>query len=56
MIEQIQPAAVLLENVPGFAAAKFEDYRRRLLEKMAKLGHETERRDLQAVKISSARF
>jgi len=48
LIEQIQPAAVLLENVPGFAAAKFEDYRRRLLESVAKLGYEAEWRVLQA--------
>ncbi len=48
LIEQIQPAAVLLENVPGFAAAKFEDYRRRLLGQLAKLGYEAEWRVLQA--------
>lgn len=48
LIEQVQPSAILLENVPGFAAAKFEDYRRRLLERIAKLGYEAEWRVLQA--------
>jgi DNA (cytosine-5)-methyltransferase 1 len=30
IIETIRPRAVLLENVPGLASAKFEDYRRGL--------------------------
>ena len=29
LISEIQPKAVLLENVPGFAAAKFEPYHRK---------------------------
>lgn len=48
LIEQIQPSAILLENVPGFASAKFGDYRGRLLERIAKLGFEAEWRVLQA--------
>lgn len=48
LIEQIRPAAVLLENVPGFASAKFRDYRQRLLEKLGELGYEAEWRVLQA--------
>ena len=28
LVRQIKPRAVLFENVPGFASAKFEDYRR----------------------------
>ena len=31
LIEEIAPPAVLLENVPGFASAKFEAYRRDLI-------------------------
>ena len=34
IIETIRPRAVLLENVPGLASAKFEDYRRRLMVKL----------------------
>jgi DNA (cytosine-5)-methyltransferase 1 len=30
IVEKIRPRAVLLENVPGLASAKFEDYRRGL--------------------------
>src|ERR1700733_15220115 len=31
IVERIRPRAVLLENVPGLAAAKFESYRRGLM-------------------------
>lgn len=48
LIEQIQPAAILLENVPGFAGAKFQDYRRRLLAKISRLGYEAEGLVIQA--------
>ena len=34
LIEEAQPAAVLLENVPGFASAKFADYRANLSAKL----------------------
>ncbi|HVB25025.1 MAG TPA: DNA cytosine methyltransferase [Ktedonobacteraceae bacterium] len=34
LIEQVQPKAVLLENVPGFASAKFASYRNDLLRKL----------------------
>jgi DNA (cytosine-5)-methyltransferase 1 len=33
LVEHIRPRAVLFENVPGFASAKFEDYRRALMVK-----------------------
>ena len=39
IIETIRPRAVLLENVPGLAAAKFENYRRLLLAKLSKYGY-----------------
>lgn len=48
LIEQINPAAIMLENVPGFASAKFEGYRHKLLEHIAKLGYEAEWQVLQA--------
>ncbi len=48
IIGKIRPRAVMLENVSGFATAKFQDYRNDLLKKLAKLGYETEWRVLQA--------
>ena len=48
LIEEMAPPAVLLENVPGFASAKFEGYRRNLIQKFDKLGYRAEWRVLQA--------
>ena len=48
IIEKIRPRAVLLENVPGLASAKFEDYRRGLLTKLSKFGYQPEWKVLQA--------
>ena len=39
LIEQARPAAVLLENVPGFAMKRFDSYRRNLLARLNKLGY-----------------
>ncbi len=48
IIETIRPRAVLFENVPGLASAKFEDYRRALMAKLSKFGYQPEWRVLQA--------
>ena len=48
IIETIRPRAVLLENVPGLASAKFEDYRRVLMAKLSKFGYQPEWKVLQA--------
>jgi DNA (cytosine-5)-methyltransferase 1 len=48
VIERIRPRAVLLENVPGLAAAKFENYRRGLLTQLSKFGYQPEWSVLQA--------
>ncbi|MGA9861701.1 MAG: DNA cytosine methyltransferase [Terriglobales bacterium] len=48
LIEDAKPAAVLLENVPGFAMARFAEYRRNLLEKLSRLGYQPEWRVLNA--------
>ncbi|MCX6985665.1 MAG: DNA cytosine methyltransferase [Lentisphaerae bacterium] len=48
LIEEMQPKAVLLENVPGFASSKFTQYRENLLSTLHRLGYETEWRVLQA--------
>jgi len=37
---EVKPTAVMLENVPGFASRKFEDYRRKLLARLTRLGYE----------------
>lgn len=42
LIEESRPAAVMLENVPGFASARFGAYRRNLLRKLMSLGYEVD--------------
>ncbi len=39
LIEESKPRAVMLENVPGLATAKFQSYRRELALKLEKLGY-----------------
>src|SRR6266566_1228148 len=39
LIEESKPKAVMLENVPGFATARFSAYRRRLAARLEKLGY-----------------
>jgi len=48
LIGEIRPAAVMLENVPGFASSKFESYRRGLWKRLAQLGYEADWRILNA--------
>jgi len=48
LIADAQPAAVMLENVPGFASTKFHEYRRKLFQKLDRLGYEAEARVLNA--------
>jgi DNA (cytosine-5)-methyltransferase 1 len=48
IIKEMRPKAVLLENVPGFASAKFSHYRANLCLTLHGLGYETEWRVLQA--------
>ncbi len=48
LIKEMQPKAVLLENVPGFASSKFVQYRENLFSSLHKLGYETDWRVLQA--------
>lgn len=40
LTEQAKPAAVMLENVPGFASEKFTAYRRSLIQSLNRLGYE----------------
>jgi DNA (cytosine-5)-methyltransferase 1 len=42
IIEEAQPAAIMLENVAGFASSKFSDYRANLFRKLDRLGYKTE--------------
>ena len=46
LIEQVKPTAVMLENVPGFASAKFEPYRNGLIRKLINLHYEVKWRVL----------
>ena len=48
IIGQMKPKAVMLENVPGFAAAKFSDYRDKLRIQLLELGYESDWQVLQA--------
>lgn len=48
IIETIRPRAVLLENVPGLATAKFEKYRQGLLARLSQLGYQAEWQVLQS--------
>jgi DNA (cytosine-5)-methyltransferase 1 len=48
LIDEIQPKAVMIENVRGFLSAVFEDYRANLKEQLRKLGYETDWRLLSA--------
>jgi DNA (cytosine-5)-methyltransferase 1 len=48
LIDEIQPKAVMIENVRGFLSAVFEDYRAFLKAQLSKLGYHTEWRLLNA--------
>lgn len=48
LVREIRPRAVMLENVPGFAEAKFADYRADLQRTLSQQGYSSEWRILQA--------
>ncbi len=48
LIREMNPKAVLLENVPGFASSKFVQYRENLFSSLHELGYETAWKVLQA--------
>jgi DNA (cytosine-5)-methyltransferase 1 len=48
LVEKMRPRAVLFENVPGLASAKFESYRNNILAQLGKLGYQPEWKVLQA--------
>lgn len=52
LVRESQPTAVMLENVPGFASARFADYRRDLLQQLYKMGYDA---DWQIINASSFR-
>jgi DNA (cytosine-5)-methyltransferase 1 len=53
---EIQPRAVMLENVPGFASEKFTKYRTALVAKFRKLGYSAEWRILNASEFGVAQL
>src|SRR3989338_1262047 len=48
IVAQVKPRAVLLENVPGFGSAKFEDYRNGVARELLNMGYVPSMRILQA--------
>ncbi len=42
LVEECEPAAVMLENVRGLATAPFAGYRRQVVDRLRELGYETE--------------
>lgn len=42
LVEDARPSAVMLENVPGFASAKFAAYRAKLMASLSRLGYQAE--------------
>lgn len=48
IVEEMKPRAVLFENVPGLASARFEGYRRDLMVKLGMLGYQADWKILQA--------
>ncbi len=56
IVKAAKPRAVLFENVPGFATAKFESYRRGLLAALSKMGYQPDWRILQAANFGAAQL
>ncbi len=56
IVRAAKPRAVLFENVPGFATAKFESYRRALLASLVKMGYQPDWRILQAADFGAAQL
>jgi DNA (cytosine-5)-methyltransferase 1 len=52
LVRESQPAAVMLENVAGFASARFADYRRELMQQLHGMGYDA---DWQILNASSFR-
>jgi DNA (cytosine-5)-methyltransferase 1 len=48
LVAEAKPAAVMLENVPGFASGRFIEYRRKLFQRLHRLGYESDWRVLNA--------
>jgi DNA (cytosine-5)-methyltransferase 1 len=48
IVEKAKPRAVLFENVPGFASARFESYRFNLIQSLVKMGYQPDWDVLQA--------
>jgi DNA (cytosine-5)-methyltransferase 1 len=42
LVEQVRPTAVMIENVPGFASAKFDSYRNEFIDKLGSFDYEVQ--------------
>lgn len=56
LVEEARPAAVVLENVPGFASARFAAYRGGVLSSLCRLGYDVEWRILHASRFGVAQL
>jgi DNA (cytosine-5)-methyltransferase 1 len=56
LVRETKPAAVMIENVRGFAAGKFISYRRDLLEQLERLGYRPDWRLLEAARFGVAQL
>lgn len=48
IVKNVRPRAVMLENVPGLAEAKFSEYRNKITSKLSRLGYQCEWRLIHA--------
>lgn len=48
LVDEIRPAAVILENVPGFASERFQHYRRGIVRRLTSMGYGVDWRILNA--------
>jgi DNA (cytosine-5)-methyltransferase 1 len=56
LVEEAKPAAVMLENVRGFASDRFISYRRDLLERLERLGYRPDWRVIEASRFGVAQL
>lgn len=56
LVEEVQPRAVMIENVPGLLAASFDGYRARIVNRLAELGFKSRWEKLNASDFGVPQF
>src|SRR5260370_10156553 len=56
LVEEIQPRAVMIENVPGLLSASFDNYRARIVNRLAELGFKSRWEKLNASDFGVPQF